>query len=87
MTEAQENSAPPMLSGNWWALLFRGMVAVLFGLFALLWPGLTLAVLVVVYGAYALVDGILAVSDHLLARAGRCFLSRVLWVFWRAWQR
>ena len=36
-------------------------MAILFGLAALFWPGLILAVLIVLFGAYALVDGVLAV--------------------------
>jgi uncharacterized membrane protein HdeD (DUF308 family) len=49
------------LSVNWWALLVRGLFAVSFGLIALLFPGLTLWVLVLVFGAYAFVDGIFTV--------------------------
>lgn len=37
----------------------RGLVAILFGILAFAWPGLTLAFLVFLYGAYALVDGVL----------------------------
>ena len=37
----------------------RGVAAVVFGILAFIWPGVTLAVLVLLWGAYALVDGIL----------------------------
>jgi uncharacterized membrane protein HdeD (DUF308 family) len=40
------------------SLLVRGILGVLVGLAALLWPGITLAALVVVFAAYALLDGI-----------------------------
>lgn len=50
-----------LLRRNWWLLALRGVVAILFGLAALFWPGLTLLVLVVLFGIYALIDGIAAV--------------------------
>jgi uncharacterized membrane protein HdeD (DUF308 family) len=50
------------LARNWWAIVLRGVCAILFGLGAFLWPGITLAALVLLYGAYALLDGILAVA-------------------------
>src|SRR5713101_6888339 len=42
-------------------IALRGRAAVLFGILALVWPGLTLGALVLLYGAYALVDGVLAI--------------------------
>ena len=39
-------------------LLFRGIVGVVAGIFAILWPGLTIAFLVVLFGAYAFIDGV-----------------------------
>jgi uncharacterized membrane protein HdeD (DUF308 family) len=45
---------------DWWAVALRGGAAVLFGVLALLMPGLTLGALVTLFAAYALVDGVLA---------------------------
>ncbi len=49
-----------VLVQNWWALALRGVFAIIFGLLSLIWPGLSLAALVLLFGAYALVDGIFA---------------------------
>ncbi|NRQ33885.1 HdeD family acid-resistance protein [Nonomuraea sp. NN258] len=44
-------------SRNWWLLLVRGIAAVVFGVLALFWPAITVLVLVICFGAYAIVSG------------------------------
>jgi uncharacterized membrane protein HdeD (DUF308 family) len=56
-----------VLIGNWWALAWRGVFAILFGVIAFVWPGITATVLVLMFGAYALVDGIFALVAALRA--------------------
>ena len=46
---------------NWWVVALRGLCALLFGVAAIVWPGATLATLVLLFGGYALGDGIVAV--------------------------
>ncbi|MGW0805673.1 HdeD family acid-resistance protein [Nonomuraea sp. NPDC002799] len=46
------------ISRSWWPLLVRGVAAIIFGILALLWPGITVLVLVICFGAYALVSGV-----------------------------
>jgi uncharacterized membrane protein HdeD (DUF308 family) len=45
------------LAENWWLLLLRGVASIIFGVLAFIWPGLTLVVLILLWGAYAIVDG------------------------------
>jgi uncharacterized membrane protein HdeD (DUF308 family) len=47
------------LTKCWWLLLLRGIAGIIFGILAFVWPGLTLLTLVILYGAFALVDGVL----------------------------
>ena len=67
MTDTPADSLIANLAGKWWALLLRGVLAVLFGLVALFLPGLTLWALVLLFGAYALVDGIFAIVSAVRA--------------------
>ena len=48
------------VSRNWGWMVFRGAAAIVFGVLAFAWPGITLAVLVLFWGAYALADGLLS---------------------------
>jgi len=75
---AQTGLNSPMLRGGllsaladyWWLLLLRGLAAIAFGVLAFFWPGLTLVALTLVWGAYVLADGILALWAALAATGG-----------------
>jgi uncharacterized membrane protein HdeD (DUF308 family) len=58
------------LTENWWLLLLRGIAAIAFGLLAFSWPGLTLLTLVLMWGIYAIADGILALWAAIAGRGG-----------------
>jgi uncharacterized membrane protein HdeD (DUF308 family) len=71
-------TAPESLTRNWWVYVLHGVAAVLFGIAAFVWPGLTLFVLVALYGAYAIVEG--AISLVGAFRSGGGFRwSLLLW--------
>lgn len=57
------------LSRWWWAVALRGVAAIIFGLIAIAWPGLTLFWLILVFGAYAIVDGVIEVYAAFVDRA------------------
>ena len=50
-----------LLSSNWWAAAIRGVIAILVGAFAIFAPAATLIALVMIFAAYALVDGVFAI--------------------------
>jgi uncharacterized membrane protein HdeD (DUF308 family) len=56
-----------VLTRNWWALALRGIFAILFGLAALAMPGITLAAIIWLFGAYAVADGVFAIVVGLRA--------------------
>src|SRR5215216_881435 len=56
----QPQAALPSEAGHWWALALRGAIAILFGIAAFLRPGIALEALILLFGAYALVDGVFA---------------------------
>jgi len=56
------------LARYWWLLALRGAAAIIFGILALIWPGVTLTALVLLFGAYALVDGVTWVAAAIMGR-------------------
>jgi uncharacterized membrane protein HdeD (DUF308 family) len=67
------------LARNWWLLLLRGVGAVLFGVLTFVWPGISLAALVLMYGVFALADGVFSVAAAIMggAPAPRWWLALV----------
>lgn len=66
--DALTNRIADVLSRGWWHLLLRGTAALIFALIAWFRPGISLASLVILFGAYAFVDGVLSTGNALLVR-------------------
>jgi uncharacterized membrane protein HdeD (DUF308 family) len=56
------------LARSWWLLALRGVAGILFGIGAFVWPGTTIAALVLLFGAYVLVDGVFALITGISMR-------------------
>ena len=61
---------PVVLQTNWWALVLRGVIAILLAVVTFAVPGVTIAFLVTVFGIYALIDGLLAIFSTVKAVQG-----------------
>src|SRR5262245_44462330 len=48
------------ITRNWWLILLRGIASILFGILAFAWPSATILALTLLFGAFALTDGILS---------------------------
>jgi len=68
------NTMGRSLVRNWWLIALRGLIGVLFGLVALLFPGATILSLVLLFSAYMLVDGLFS-----LYAAGRAMVRHERW--------
>ena len=60
-----------MMARNWWMIVLRGVFAIAFGVLAWTWPGITLGVLVLMWGAYAFADGVLALIAAVSGASGK----------------
>jgi len=59
------------LTRSWWLILLRGIASILFGIAAFVWPGLTVLALTLLYGAFAMADGILSLGAALTGSGER----------------
>src|SRR5438876_9932062 len=57
------------LKRNWWVPVVRGICGIIFGLMAFAYPGLTLATLVIFFGAWVLIDGVFRIVGATAGRA------------------
>jgi uncharacterized membrane protein HdeD (DUF308 family) len=58
------------LAKRWWAIALRGVAAIIFGILAFVWPEVTAAALIFVFGAYALADGLFNIIAAVTGRSG-----------------
>jgi len=66
------------LARNWWALVLRGIAGVIFGVLTFMFPAMTLAVLIILFGAYAIVDGVFNLVAAIVGRTGQPWWHLVL---------
>lgn len=59
-----------LFKGSGTALIIRGIAAVLFGILVVVWPGVSVLALVVLFGIYAIIDGVTNIA-HYVRRKGR----------------
>jgi uncharacterized membrane protein HdeD (DUF308 family) len=60
-----------VFTSRWWVVLLRGLVAIVFGLLAFAWPGVTIAMLVLLFAIYAVTDGIFSLFAAIGGRSHR----------------
>src|SRR4051794_6098310 len=66
------------LTQNWWAVALRGLAGILFGIITFVSPGISLAALVLLFGAYAFADGVLSVVSAVRRRGADRWLLLLL---------
>lgn len=62
---------------NWWLLTINGIAAIIFGLLAIFWPGITLLILFIYFGILAVFTGMFFIIGGLLN-----YQKTELWDFW-----
>ena len=73
MTSQASSSAtviafPHLVARNWWRFLSRGLAAITFGLLSLIWPGISLVTLILLFKYYAMIEGVFALAQAIFGR-------------------
>jgi uncharacterized membrane protein HdeD (DUF308 family) len=63
-----------LLARRWQLVVLRGVVAVLFGIFAIAWPGITVLALALLFGIYTLLDGVTSIAMGIGREGDRVYL-------------
>src|SRR3981189_2470307 len=66
-SDVRSNPAAQTLVQNWWLFTLRGVLGIVFGLIALIFPGPTMLSLVLLFSAYMLVDGVFGIISAVRA--------------------
>jgi uncharacterized membrane protein HdeD (DUF308 family) len=68
----------PELGRNWWLFVVLGLVCLVTGILAIVWPGITLLTLGILLGIYLMVSAILEIIDAIVGEPGGRALSAIL---------
>ena len=68
----------PEIGKNWWLFVVLGLICVVTGVLAIVWPGITLLTLGIFAGIYLLVTAILEIIDAIIGEPGGRALSAIL---------
>jgi len=75
---AKVGSFPVLGDKHWWQILLRGIIALIFGIVILAWPGPTLKIFGIFFGAFIFVDGIFTLVAAINYQKGG---GRRVWMF------
>jgi uncharacterized membrane protein HdeD (DUF308 family) len=78
MEGAQMVSDLPEIGKNWWLFVVLGVICVITGVLAIVWPGLTLLTLGIFAGIYLMITAIMEIIDAIVGDPGGRALSAIL---------
>jgi uncharacterized membrane protein HdeD (DUF308 family) len=70
----------PIDEKHWWQIAVRGFIALIFGVLVLAWPGISLFIFAIIFGAFAFADGVLTLVAGINYKAGA---GQRAWLFVR----